>query len=115
MEIIRTIVESYKYEYDGILYDTMAEARAAERVVLQRDDPILRYGNPGFIKAHGLETIGTYLIYDEGPVDYGANASPTLLAVLHGTLRNAITSAFAIPGFVGYGPGVVMPVNVVEV
>lgn len=108
-----------KYEYNGRTYDTAQEAEQARNRHAEDLDPVLKFSRSWsgkrLLERIGLEHVGTYLIKDEGPVDYGSSGSARLLKVVHGTLRNAILDAFQTKGFVGYGPGQIELVEVIEV
>lgn len=108
-----------KYEYNGRTYDTAQEAERARERHREDLDPILKfsrsYSGKRLLEKMNLEDVGTFLIKDEGPVDFGSSGSARLLKVSHGTLRNVILDAFQTKGFVGYGPGQIELVEVIEV
>lgn len=116
---ITVVVPVEKYQYGNTTYDTRAEAERAEEYDREMNDPIYRfsktYSGAALLKEHRLDDVGTFAVYDEGPVDYGSSASPRLLKVSHGKLRNVIRDAFETKGFVGYGPGSIRYLDIVEV
>lgn len=119
VEIKRVPVEITKYNFNGKTYDTYVEAERERDRAREQNDPVLRYSRTysgkKLLDMMSLNDVGTFLIKDEGPVDYGSSGHPILLKVVHGTLRNAILDAFKTKGFVGYGPGHIEPVEVQEV
>lgn len=67
-------------------------------------------------KGVALNTVGYWLIKNEGGVDFSSQVPPLAIGACHGTLRNAIKYACTeLNGFWGYGPGRIEILNVAEV
>lgn len=46
-----------------------------------------------------------FMIYDEGPVDFGSSGNRQFLDLVYGTPREVAEYAVSLKGFWGYGPG----------
>lgn len=100
-----------KYDVDGTMYDHLGAAQEAARKIKEREktrrDKLTN--SLSFIetqsKAGGLHTRHIFVVYDEGPIDFGDRSGPKLLGYVEGTLAQASEWAMNHKGFWGYGPG----------
>ncbi len=118
-EIQRVQVPVEAYVVGGKTYYSIREAEIAAEQIAENRDPILKfsrtYSGKKLLETMSLDDVGTFLIKNEGPVDYGSSGQPALLKVTHGKLRDVILDAFQTKGFIGYGPGHIELVVVEEV
>lgn len=118
--MIRTVPHTQvveRFAVDGREFETREEAEFYDKGLKHFAEMLSgRFGGYHIPKGVTLDTVGTWLIRDEGPVDFGSQGSSKNLAAAHGTLRDAIKFACTeVKGFWGYGPGYIEVLNVVEV
>lgn len=112
-----------QYVVDDKSFDSLAEAEDYVREVeAKREERVVAfwasYSGQRLQKelAAAQVDFGTFVIKDEGQVDFGVyGRSPLVLANVRGQIDDVLRYAISLPGFWGYGPGQIELINIIDV